>query len=170
MCWKLLFVLALFVTVFYFSWIYVGLFSEVLDYHICKPCKVFLGKKKFDLIWKKSCLLKSSIWIKSQLLTGASIGLLMENVDICAPTLTKILHSCIADGILPSELKLADITPILKYVDSTTKKKYRPRSILDSVSKLFENRIQRQINTFLIINLVSSYMVIEKAIQLNMLT
>ena len=47
-CWKLLFVLELFVTVFYFSWIYVGLFSEVLDYHICKPCKVFLGK--IDLI------------------------------------------------------------------------------------------------------------------------
>ena len=52
-CWKLLFVLELFVTVFYFSWIHVGFFSEVLDYCVCKPCKVFFGKILilFDLIW-----------------------------------------------------------------------------------------------------------------------
>ena len=40
--------------------------------------------------------------------TGVSIKLLKENIDICAPTLTKILHSCIADRILQNELKLAD--------------------------------------------------------------
>ena len=93
----------------------------------------------------------------------------MENVDICASTLTKILHSCIADGILPNELKLADITPILKSVESTTKKKYRPISILDSVSKLFEKLIQRQLNQFFDNKLSDLYVVIGKAIQLNML-
>ena len=56
--------------------------------------------------------------------TGVSIGFLKDNLDICAPTLTKILNSCIEDGIFPNELKLADITPIFKSVDSTAKKNY----------------------------------------------
>ena len=78
--------------------------------------------------------------------TGVSIKLLKENIDICAPTLTKILHSCIADRILQHELKLADITHIFKSIDSAVKKNYRPISLLNSVSKLFEKLIQRQLN------------------------
>ena len=75
-----------------------------------------------------------------------SIAFLRKNVDICAPTLTKILDSCIADGISPNKLKLADITPIFKSVDSTAKKNFRPISILNSVSKLFKKLIQCQLN------------------------
>ena len=53
--------------------------------------------------------------------TGVSIGLLKENLGISALTLTKILNSCISDGIFPNKLKLADITPIFKSADSTEK-------------------------------------------------
>ena len=49
--------------------------------------------------------------------TGVSIGFLKDNLDICAPTLTKILNSCISDGIFPNELKLGDITLIFKSVE-----------------------------------------------------
>ena len=72
--------------------------------------------------------------------TGVSIGL--------APKLTEIFNSCISKGIFPDELKVADISPIFKSVDSTAKKNYRPVSILKSVSKLFEKMIQSQLNTF----------------------
>ena len=45
-------------------------------------------------------------------------------------------------------MKLVDINPIFKSVDSMAKKNYRPVSILNSVSKLFEKLIQKQLNPF----------------------
>ena len=65
--------------------------------------------------------------------------MLKDNVDICASTLMEIFNHCIKNGTFPDELKLADISPIFKLLDSTDKKNYRPISILRSVSKLFEN-------------------------------
>ena len=74
--------------------------------------------------------------------------MLQENVDICAPILTDIFNDCIKNGRFANELKLADITPIFKSVDSTAKKNYRPISILKSVSKLFEKLIHKQLSPF----------------------
>ena len=80
--------------------------------------------------------------------TGVSIKLLKENADVCAPILSKILNTCRNEGVFPDKLKLADISPIFKSVDSMSKKNYRPVSILNSVSKLFEKLIQKQLNPF----------------------
>ena len=41
-------------------------------------------------------------------------------------------------------LKLADISPIFKANDSTLKKNYRPVSVLNIISKLFEKLINKQ--------------------------
>ena len=70
--------------------------------------------------------------------------MLQENVDICAPILTKIFNDFIKNGIFADELELADITPIFKSFDITAKKNYRPISTLRSVLKLFEKSIQKQ--------------------------
>ena len=48
--------------------------------------------------------------------------------------------------VFPDKLKLANISPIFKSVDSMAKKNYRPVSILNSVFKLFEKVIQKQLN------------------------
>ena len=80
--------------------------------------------------------------------TGVNAKLLKDKSDICAPIVANTLNSCISKGVFPVKLKLADITPIFKLVDSMAKKNYRPVSILNSVSKLFEKRIQKQLNPF----------------------
>ena len=67
--------------------------------------------------------------------TGISIGLLKDNSDVYAPILTNIFNFCIKNRVFPDQLKLADINPIFKSVDSMAKKNYRPVSILNSVSK-----------------------------------
>ena len=74
--------------------------------------------------------------------TGVNIKLLKENSETCAPILTNIFNSCISNGVFPDKLKLADISPIFKSVDSMAKKNYRPVSILNSVSKLFEKSVK----------------------------
>ena len=45
----------------------------------------------------------------------------------------------------PNELRLADITTILKRDNSTLVKNYSPVSVLSCVSKMFERIIQKQI-------------------------
>ena len=53
----------------------------------------------------------------------------------------------------PSNLKLADITPIFKKLDRVYKKNYRPVSILPTISKVFErilkNQMEEKVDTFL---------------------
>ena len=66
----------------------------------------------------------------------------------------------------PDKLKFADITPCHKNDDATSKKNYRPISILPIVSKLFEKLIHKQIANF--IN-THTCMVIVKAIIHNKL-
>ena len=99
--------------------------------------------------------------------TRINVKLLKENADICAPILTRIIKSWIANGVFPVKLKLADISPICKSVDSMAKKNEKPVSILNSVSKLFEKLIQKQLNSFSIKSLANTYVDIEKAIQDN---
>ena len=46
--------------------------------------------------------------------------------------------------VYPDRLILADISPIFKAGDSSIKKSYRPVSVLDTISKPFENLINKQ--------------------------
>ena len=64
--------------------------------------------------------------------------MLKDKADISAPILTYIFNYCVRNGTFATEFKLADISLILESIDSTDKKRYRPISILRSVSKLFE--------------------------------
>ena len=76
--------------------------------------------------------------------TGIPIRFLKENADILCPKLKDILNNCLDLGKFPDKLKLADISPIFKSEDSTLKKNYRPVSVLNVISKLFEKLINNQ--------------------------
>ena len=108
-------------------------FKEVFDFTLLTTKEVLSELNKLD---------------PTKSTTGISISLLKDNSEICAPILTNIFNSCIKNGVFPDQLKLADISPIFKSVDSMAKKNYRPVSILNSVSKLFEKLIQKQLNPF----------------------
>ena len=51
---------------------------------------------------------------------------------------TILINNCLKDGVFPDDLKLADITPILKKEDSLNKKNYQPVSILPHLSKVLK--------------------------------
>ena len=108
-------------------------FKEVFDFTLLTTEEVLSELNKLD---------------PTKSTTGISISLLKDNSEICAPILTNIFNSCIKNGVFPDQLKLADISPIFKSVDSMAKKNYRPVSILNSVSKLFKKLIQKQLNPF----------------------
>ena len=112
-------------------------FSDKFDFTLLSTDDVLSELKKLD--HKKST-------------TGLNVKLLKKKADIYAlifaPILTRIFNSCITDGVFPDKLKLAEISPIFKSIDSMAKKIYGPVSILNSVSKLFEKLIQKQLNLF----------------------
>ena len=74
------------------------------------------------------------------------------NKKICKD-LANCINECIKQSKSPNELKIADITPILKKEDPLDKTNYRPISILPTFSKTFEriifNQLQRFSNKFL---------------------
>ena len=79
---------------------------------------------------------------------------LKEVADICSAILTQTWsNEIIIKKSFPINLKLADVTPVFKNVDSTLPENYRPVSVLPTLSKLFEKLIQKQpsnyINKFL---------------------
>ena len=49
----------------------------------------------------------------------------------------------------PSKLKLADITPLHKKLETVYKKNYRPVSLLPVVSKIFERIMEKQVKSYI---------------------
>ena len=83
--------------------------------------------------------------------------ILIENSDICSPFISKIYNESIQKSNFPIPLKKADITPVHKKGDTTTKENYRPVSILPSISKLFERIMFDQILLYMN-NYLSNYL------------
>ena len=63
---------------------------------------------------------------------------------------TEIWKIEIVQGMkFASQLKLADITPLHKKLDTLNKENYRPVSLLPVVSKLFERLMQKQMISYI---------------------
>ena len=74
--------------------------------------------------------------------------ILKQNSEYFAEYFYENINKFISKSIFPSDLKLADVTPVYKKKSKNSKDNYRPGSILSNVSKLYERCIYDQIQIF----------------------
>ena len=81
-------------------------------------------------------------------------SLLKEHAATLAPTITNMVNLSLLSGELPSELKQAVVTPLLKKasLDPNLLKHFRPVSNLHFVSKLAEKVVAKQLSQHLLNN------------------
>ena len=74
-------------------------------------------------------------------------------IDVVSGPLTEIFNRYISDKAFPFLMKMANVCPIFKKRDSTSKENYRPISVLPSASKVFERIMLNQIYNYIIVKL-----------------
>ena len=72
-----------------------------------------------------------------------------QNSDYFAEYFYENISQCMSKSIFPSDLKLADITPVYKKKSKNSKENYRPVSILSNISKIYERCVYDQLQTAL---------------------
>ena len=86
---------------------------------------------------------------KSVQSTDISIRALKENADIFVNYICGFFNESIKKSTFPSILKNANITPVFKKGYRGSKENYRPVSILQVISKIFEKLLCKQITIFI---------------------
>ena len=74
--------------------------------------------------------------------------LLKSTKTTCSETLKTMFNNYLIKAEFPKELKLGDVTKILKKGDLSRAKNYRIVGVLSSVSKIFERILQRQVSSY----------------------
>ena len=70
------------------------------------------------------------------------------NKDIFANFITDHFNYCITYGELPDELKNADVIPGHKKHEKCAKTNYKPLSILNNISKVYEKLMYNQLSKY----------------------
>ena len=87
---------------------------------------------------------------KSPGVDGIPPKLLKEIVEQISTPLTKLFNLSLEEGIIPSEWKEANITPLFKKGSRNKQDNYRPVSFTSVVCKLFETLIRDHMVEFLV--------------------
>ena len=84
---------------------------------------------------------------------------------VCNISLTDCINSAINNGTFPDELKLGDVTPILKKDDATNKSNFRPITLLHVISKIYAKGVlANRLMVLCQISYLLTYVVLEKDI------
>ena len=75
-------------------------------------------------------------------------------LDATLPFLVTLINSSLSEGVVPDEMKIARVKPLLKSpkLDPNELKNYRPVSNLSYISKLLERVVARRLNNHMITN------------------
>ncbi len=107
---------------------------------------------KITVLAKKEVLeLISGSPMKSSAIDPIPVDLFKLSIPTLLPGLTLIISLSLQSGISPSQLKHAQLSPILKKfnLDPGTLNNYRPISNLPYISKLLEHAVVKQLTSYL---------------------
>ena len=85
---------------------------------------------------------------------GISARFLKEAAEVIASPLTHIINLSLSSGQVPSDFKTARVVPLYKKGDCNYVQNYRPVSVLEVVSKVFERIVHEQLYQYLSSNSV----------------
>lgn len=79
---------------------------------------------------------------------GIPMRIIKDSAHIIAEPLSRIINKSFIEGVFPDRLKMAIIKPLLKKGDAEHLGNYRPISILNSFSKIFEKILAQRLIKF----------------------
>ena len=82
-------------------------------------------------------------------LDGINAFVVKEILDVITQPLLHVINMSFEQGVLPSQLKTACITPLYKGGDALLLKNYRPVSVLPVLSKVFEKLMCNRLTEFI---------------------
>ena len=85
---------------------------------------------------------------KSTGLDGISPRFLRDGATVLKAPITHVINQSIQSGIVPDDLKTANVIPLFKKNNTTEACNYRPVSVLSSVSKILEKAVYCQLENF----------------------
>ena len=95
----------------------------------------------------KTCLKKFAI-NKTTPSNCAPIWIMRESTSLMLDIIAEIFNRCLCQGIFPAIFKTAEVIPIFKTGLKTNLQNYRPISLLNPFSKLFEKCIYVRLSNF----------------------
>ena len=86
---------------------------------------------------------------KASISNDLSISII-KNFAICfCGKLAGVFNDCLKENKFPNLMKIAEISPVFKKLDKTSKDNYRPISTLSNFTKLFESILFTQLNRYM---------------------